>query len=78
MSIEISKAFEKVSEGAKKVLSGSIQANLILTIIFGASMSNMWQLLNILQIITMLPILNIRFSSAFLMITDLFNTLAKF
>jgi hypothetical protein len=41
-------------------------------------MTNMWQLLNIVQIITMLPMLRIPYSSLFITTTDVLRTLAQF
>ncbi len=41
-------------------------------------MSNMWQLMNIVQVITMLPMLKIPYSSMFLTTTDVLRTLAQF
>lgn len=60
------------------MLTGSIGMNFIICLLFGASMSNMWQLLNILQIITMLPLLNIPFSPSFILLSQTLSSLAQF
>ena len=41
-------------------------------------MSNMWQLMNIIQVITMLPMLRIPYSSMFITTTEVLRTLAQF
>ena len=60
------------------MITGSIGMNFIICLLFGASMSNMWQLMNILQIITMLPLLNLPFAPSFLLLSETLQSLAEF
>lgn len=61
-------------ESMKNSITAALGANFILSLLLGVSMSNMWQIMNILQVITILPVLRVPLPPSFI---SLCQTLLK-
>ena len=59
------------------VLVGSVASNLALCVICGVSMSNVFQLLNTIQVISMIPLLKIPVPPQFINFCQLINEFAN-
>ena len=66
-----------MTKKAGAALSGSVAVNVILSLVLGFSLKQLWLLMNTLQIITHMPLLNFTFPSNFILFTDTLKSISN-
>ena len=77
ISIALIKNLETMTKKAGAALSGSVAVNVILSLVLGFSLKQLWLLMNTLQIITHLPLLNFSLPSIFILFTETLKSISN-